>query len=417
LYQKQVGLIILVSQGCNPAFKPSYHFRYVHRFGQNNTTKQHSVYFPKPNTRLEIQYQKRGQMMDPKEEAIQYLSEVIHDLTSTNPDLKNALRKCQHACDLLGWTQQRDWFKTELGGYSNQDQPSHRFISGVASWRLMGGFQERLDRATDAVFHDEEWLIQKETVTSYAFGSLDWILSVSNTGAYELTGEVKDVWPKRGGTPYKVERIAEYPPHTFQQVLKQIEKMVFDFASASYVTVKYQQVIGGIFSYYQNQVDLWLQNISLKNQMDAIQSGLKSSNPADWQQAVLGCRTLLTAVANYLWQDPRETYEHLPGKDGKLKVTSDLPKNRLSAYIHQKGFRQTKEGLFLKEELESWATTMRSLYDWQSKAKSITPTLEEARSVALSTVFIIGEIVIKTDRQPITEYSNPAHPSDYPKTD
>lgn len=51
------------------------------------------------------------------------------------------------------------------------------------------------------------------------------------------------------------------------------------------------------------------------------------------------CRDILHDLAAYLWQDPRETYEHLPGKgkDRKLRVTKSDYVNRLGAYLHETG--------------------------------------------------------------------------------
>jgi len=53
--------------------------------------------------------------------------------------LRLALRKCQMACDLLNWTDARNWFQSELNRYQAPTPvPEYRVIRGELVWRRLG---------------------------------------------------------------------------------------------------------------------------------------------------------------------------------------------------------------------------------------------------------------------------------------
>jgi hypothetical protein len=80
--------------------------------------------------------------------------------------------------------------------------------------------------------------------------------------------------------------------------------------------------------------------------------------------------------------------------------------NRLAAYIHQKRISGTR-GSFLRHEAERLADSIYSLITVQSEAHDPV-SLEDARSFAIRTYFVVGELVTRTDMQPVLQYENPA---------
>jgi len=116
------------------------------------------------------------------------------------------------------------------------------------------------------------------------------------------------------------------------------------------------------------------------------------------------CRDILRDVATYLWQDPRETYEHLPGKgkDGKLPVTQKKYVNRLGAYLHKKG-TAGETGAYLRAEMERIYNSIQTLNKLDSKAHGVI-TLDDARTAAIGTYTILGELATRTDMELLTEY-------------
>ena len=113
---------------------------------------------------------------------------------------------------------------------------------------------------------------------------------------------------------------------------------------------------------------------------------------------------MLHDLAKYLWRDPRDTYELLPGKgrDKKLDVSENNYINRLAAYLHQKGITETT-GAYLRAETERIYHSIATLNDLDSKAHAEV-TLFDARTAALGTYFILGELLTRTDGEPVVQY-------------
>ena len=84
--------------------------------------------------------------------------------------------------------------------------------------------------------------------------------------------------------------------------------------------------------------------------------------------------------------------------------------NRLAAYLHQKGLGGTA-GQFMRSEIDRLDSSLRRLRAWQSAGHEPV-TLEDARSVALSTYQLIGELASRTDFRPVQEYGQPAEGMD-----
>ena len=348
-------------------------------------------------------------MRTPQEEAVEILAQVIQHLSRQKPDLKRVLRWCQHVCELLGWEPAKSWFQQELSGYpADALVPEHRIAHGRLVWQAKGSTYERLERAAAQVVGlQPEDADTKETVLEVR-GGIESLLAASETGYREVTDETKVERSPLKRKSVTLQRERTFPAEAFVQILAAIETMAFDFASKSYAQLRYGEVLGDIWGDYRKQGDTVLQKLSLGKHLDAIQLGLRSDNPESWRMAVFGCRSLLQDLAAFLWQDARPTYEPLlgDGRKGKLKVTKDRYKNRLSAYLHQKGLRGTSRA-HLSDLIDRIDASIRSLIDWQSKAHD-PAVAQDARAIALSTYLVLGELVSKTDMQPVRNYGRPA---------
>ena len=64
------------------------------------------------------------------------------------------------------------------------------------------------------------------------------------------------------------------------------------------------------------------------------------------------------------------------------------------------------DGRTLRDEAERLWGSIGTLMEYQSKAHSPI-NREQARSIALGTYFILGELTIKTDLQPVKKYGSP----------
>jgi hypothetical protein len=348
--------------------------------------------------------------MTPQEEAIQLIGQVLDDLISPNRDLKSILRRCQHACELLSWDAPQSWFNQELNGYhDHEDLPSYRKIQGRLVWKPTGSASEKLNWQISATIHGlEPKDAAEEDATLKIVAGIDWLLGEAQRGYTEITDQTRDGWLRSKHRKLPLQRERVFPAAAFGTVVAEIERGAFDFASKAYVQLRYGNVLTDIWADYRKQVDGSLHQLGFSDYLDAIHSGLQSDNPESWRSAVLECRNLLKDVANFLWQDPRPTYDLLDGKgaDGKLQVTQDKFVNQLNAYLHQKGLSGTR-GRFLRDEAERLGASIRSLAAFQAEAHD-PMRREDARSCALATYFILGELVIKTDMEPIETHGEPS---------
>jgi len=349
--------------------------------------------------------------MPSQDEAVSILKDVIDELTASNRDIKAVLRKCQHVCELLGWDPQKSWFHQELNGYyATTPIPAHRKILVQKVWEPVGSPMDLVYWNTDSFFGDvspEDTAKENSQIEIRA--GIDWILKAAQFGYRNPTSETRESSSR--SQEITVQRIEIAPGANFSPIITEIESRTFDFASKAYAQLNYGNVISGIWDEYRKEVDAGLQQLSLNQHLDEIQNGLASENPESWRTAVYECRNLFEDLANHLWQDPRKTYKYLPGRDvdgkpsGELKVKKGLFKNRLRAYLHQKGMgKNTRK--FIQTEVDRLADSISSLISLQSKAHQQI-SRHDALSVAIATYFILGELLRRTDFKPVEEYSVP----------
>jgi len=340
-------------------------------------------------------------------EAIDILKEILDNFFSSQAvDLKNLLRRCAYACEILGWGEQLAWFQNELFGYpSDVELPLYRkAIRGRVVWRATGG----IDTAIAKIIDDRYKLRGEpaEYTEMDVWAGIDWVLSASQLGYSESTGRISSQYISYRHKDIETEEAKVYDKQVFQTILTSIENLVFNFVSKSYAILRYGDVLQDIWEGYRTKVDEKLISIGFGGHIDAIRVGLSSNNPQDWRTVMWSCRDVLHDVASYLWQDSRKTYEYLPGqgKNGKLPVTQKEYVNRFSAYLHQKG-TTGEAGAYLRAEMERIYNSIKTLNDLDNKAHGVI-TLDDARTAAIGTYTILGELATRTDMNPIEKYQS-----------
>jgi hypothetical protein len=343
----------------------------------------------------------------PQDEAIDILKAVLGDFFGGSFDIKNALRRCAHVCQILGWSEQLSWFQNELFGYpEGVELPQHRKkIKGRTEWLVAGG----LNAVVASVVDDQYRTTAKPTQYTEmdARAGIDWILSAAQSGYVESTGKKSSKYISFQHENVETNEARIYDKSVFQTIVTNIENLVFRFVSDSYAVLCYSDVLQDIWQEYRTKTDEHLMPIGLSKHLDTIRNGLNSGNPQEWRNAMWSCRDILHDLAAYLWRDQRKTYEHLPGKgeNDKLEVTDRHYVNRLGAYLHQKGIDKECRA-YLSAEMERIYNSIKTLNELDSKAHGKI-TLHDARSAAIGTYIILGELVTRTDMQPITEYRSP----------
>lgn len=127
--------------------------------------------------------------------------------------------------------------------------------------------------------------------------------------------------------------------------------------------------------------------------VNGLVQNLLVDNDSSWQIAVLACRNILQRLFDTLWQSTDKEYPYLKDDNGAaIKVHKDNVRNRIRAYLHQKG---------LKDE-DMLRRMIDPLYSMGSSGKRPV-SYEHAQSVLIHTYIFLGEIIRLTDMQPVTK--------------
>jgi hypothetical protein len=337
----------------------------------------------------------------PEEESVQIYNRVLRDLSSPNRDLRLILRSCSHACMLLNWGEHLQWFQRELQGYPvTVDLPWYRKdVPGALEWKT-----DAVEAALKSVVAARPFPPPAPITMDVRVG-VAWIQSWVGTGLVERTGQ-KQSYRAFDGRQYEIFEQRSFPSGSFLSVSTHIEEATFQFVSNAYAALRYGGSISDVWNLYRRVVDEKLPTLGLSDHLLTIERGLRSGNPQDWRAVFWGCRDVLHDLAALLWRDPRPTYTHLlgKGKTGKLSVTESDHVNRLGAYLHEKGVIGVR-GRYLRSEMERIYSSIQALNEIASTAHT-GATLEDARTVAVGTYLVLGELIQRTDMLPVIQYSD-----------
>jgi len=193
-------------------------------------------------------------MSNPQDEAIATLKLVLDSFFTGTVDIKNILRHCVHACQILGWNEQRSWFDNELLGYPNGvELPAYRRIIGHTKWVPTGGFGTVLD----SVINNQHRTTEEPTksVNLDVRAGIDFIISAAQHGHREHTGNKSTRYISFRSHNIEIEELNNYDNSLFQIMIQNIENLVFDFVSKSYSLLRYGDVLQDIWQGYRREVD------------------------------------------------------------------------------------------------------------------------------------------------------------------
>lgn len=333
-----------------------------------------------------------------EDEAVVLLKDVVSRLSTPEGDIGSALRTCLHVCNMLGW-QAADWFSQEIDGYQDASKaPPHRHVVAQETWRA-----DTTHGIIDQVvtqFHSAKREESKQ-IPWVLTGGIDDLLAYAEKGVIVRAGETEERWSDTSKEALDGRMSTIVDASQGQRCVRNLRNSVFNWASQSYAALQLGDAATDIWHQYRAEVDEFLGQMNLAGHVSAITEGLASSEPQRWREAMWSSRDLLHDVAERLWKDPRKTYKHLPDEDGSpIEVTSNKFVNRLMAYMHQKGITGTLGGVLRAE----WAR-LRGLNSLASSGhEEGAVTHEDARLAFFGIYMLLGELVLRTDCQPVEEY-------------
>ena len=188
--------------------------------------------------------------------------------------------------------------------------------------------------------------------------------------------------------------------------LNKVEQQCFDFAIRSERLLSFGNQAGDIFGEYRESAVRELAKIGIDESLAAIDANLRLGTGEGAKLAILGCRNILIALSNKLWQVPSlKVHPTLTTYDGKpLQLDTGQIKARLRAYLHERDVvLATGRGpTLIAGQLDRIADTLDQLYNLSSEQGKNEALVPEVKSAALQTFFLIGEIARLTGLEPVT---------------
>ncbi len=338
--------------------------------------------------------------IDPQAVATALATEVAGELSSGAPsNLVAVVRKLLRASELLGWEDAAAWWRSELAGCQGVQAPNDRVTNAYVEFRtslleLYGA--AGLQRPTSSAAIRAEPLCHP----------LPDLVMYRNIGFSWLTGNTRVV-PSAPGRAEQIlkERITILPSDV-EYILNQIEQHCFDFAIRSERFLTFSNRVGDIFGDYRALAESELEKIGIDDSLAAIDANLRLGTEEGAKLAILGCRNILIAISNKLWQVPKLTvHPTLLTYDGKpLQLDAGQIKARLRAYLHERGITPTtgRGPTLIAGQLDRIADTLDQLYNLSSEQGKNEALVPEAKSAVLQTFFLIGEIARLTGFEPVS---------------
>lgn len=318
--------------------------------------------------------------------ALELFEQVASDLC-TSFDLVACFRRCLLAVRFLGWDE--DWIGKELNGYAVSQIPPWREAVGSLEW-VGEGLGENVELVARSSVQSMPEL-QSMRITVGLWHPVAELVAHQEHGFVFGTGNEKRVRPINKWI--KVHEIQSAGSVSVKTVLNHIAEKLFDYVSKAVTSLRFGQVVASAFHKYQASVDPALAHLGIETHIKTVYQNLVQDNPASWQAAVMACRNIMHKLSEALWQSPDNSYSYLPAQDGSpMNVTRDKVRNRIRAYLHQKGLKRD----------DMLMNIIDPLYSMTSAGKHPI-SYEHAQSALIHTYIFLGEMIRLTDMQPITE--------------
>lgn len=298
----------------------------------------------------------------------------------------------------MNWADAAAWLSKEINGYNGDSLvPAHRYVTAYKEWRPYGMH----DMATKVVEEFYHGIADKQPTPWQIRAGLDDLVRYAEKGVIVHSEPDEKRWSGTDKRDVNGRVVTVVEADQAQSCLRGLGNALFEWASRAYSAMILGDAATEIWQQHRARVDAFLANQNLVGHVGAITGGLASAETQRWREAMWSTRDLLHDVAEHLWKDARKTYKHILDDDGKsIEVTADKFVNRLVAYMHQKGVTSTV-GAELRAE---WAR-LRGLNSLASSAHDKDAvTLEDAKLTFFATYMLLGELIQRTDCEPVETY-------------
>jgi len=340
--------------------------------------------------------------------AADLVSDVAHSTSNETVDLMSVMRKLLRASEFLEWKDSASWFRAEIEEFSYQNAPRHRYTNAIVEYKdpmmemysTLPNFPRRSSQST---------IVQKPLILP-----LSELIRYRERGFSWQTGATRTV-ERRGVTGDRQVIETEWISFNVgavETILDHIEQYCFDFAIATERRLRFTDLATDVFAEYRTLVEVHLNRLGIDENLKAIETNVRLGTAESSKLAILGCRNILLALSDRLWQVPGvQVHPALQTYDGKpLQLDEGQVKARLRAYLHERGLvLATKRGpTLIAGQLERNADAAAELYNLTSEQGKNEALVEDAKAAVLHTYFLVGEMARLTGFVPVTAIAGSA---------
>lgn len=192
-------------------------------------------------------------------------------------------------------------------------------------------------------------------------------------------------------------------PYLIQNGLQGWRDHLHLMVSRTIISLRASAAAEPLWEMLRTQADGLAASAGLGEDLRAITLAAASDVASEWEGALVRCRNVIDKLSRHLYRAPGSTYPHISnrGGTGPMAVDGNRYRNRLVAYMHQKGLNADDREL-ANSHIDWFMGFVEQVNRLGSKGKVAVSRRDVAMGLT-HTYLLLSEIAERTDGQPITE--------------
>lgn len=320
--------------------------------------------------------------MTRQDESLQLAEDLLKDVELAETSTSRRVLKAMRLARLARNSEAQVWLGYEINGVTGNDS-GRRWMSITKRWTDEAN--EKGYWSSSAHIESTRDATQTALVGHSAQASLsgDYVALAMNSRAQQINNASKVI-------------------ASLGQVLSAVDAQIYQFAAKTYAELKFSELQATLFEQSRAAVDSRLSGMTgdALKAIDSVAERLGTDDPTAVSQAMTTCRQLIDAVADHVFPARDEPYDVGGGR--LLEVKADKVKNRLNAYVHERGVSGGRAARI--------GNNLNHVYDRVSASVHKTDVVSghEARYLFLSTYMVLGE-VLTLDHAELREMAGTDH--------
>jgi len=332
------------------------------------------------------------------------LQRALDDLSGPKPDLVGITMRAVQAFRILGARKELELLTLELRGHPDLSKtPVFRLMLVTYKWRTSeSGVAVRATR-------DDPDLVESEGFEVF-LGTLQTWVEVAHgqkDAGWPIDHASKDVHSTALGRSVHWTKYAHVGPTIFRQRLDEYRAYLYDMVGSWVITLLTATEAQSLWDALREGADGLAAKAGVGDGLQAIVRAALGDDPSSWRSGLLACRNVINDLSRYLYQAPGKAYPHIRPKGTEMGVDGEKYRNRLIAYLHQKGLGAEDRNVAI-QHLEWFAGFVAMVNDLGSSGKAMTVDKRDVANGLMHTYLLISEIAARTDGEPVKAIVDPS---------